>query len=268
NHMDVVPVYLEKWTHPPFGADLDDEGRIYARGAQDTKYIGTQYLGAIRALKASGYKPKRNIYVTFVPDEEVGGHLGMREFVNGDYFKNLNVGFSLDEGSANIDDSYHIYYAERTPWQIRFKISGSAGHGSLLLPNTASEKLNCIVNKLMGFRATQVKKLQDDADPFIGVVTAVNLTQLSGGVQSNVVPPLLEAVFDMRVAIDVDIVAFEKQILDWCEEAGGGILLDFIRKDEYVPATKVDASNPFWTAFQQALNELLTCSCSVYKSCR
>jgi len=117
SHMDVVPVFPEKWTHDPFSADLDDEGRIYARGTQDTKEIGTQYLGAIRVLKAKGFQPKRTVYVSFVPDEEVGGYLGMREFVHTDHFKNMNLGFSMDEGSSSLDDGYYVYYAERTAWR-------------------------------------------------------------------------------------------------------------------------------------------------------
>ncbi|XP_030563930.1 aminoacylase-1-like [Drosophila novamexicana] len=256
SHTDVVPVFPEKWTHDPFTADLDDEGRIYARGSQDMKCVGAQYLAAIRALKATGYQPKRTVYLTFVPDEEAGGFFGMREFIKGDYFKSLNVGLSLDEGSSSLDDCYYVYFAERTGWHIRFKISGTAGHGSLLLPNTAGEKLNYIVNKMMGFRASQVQKLKDNTKLFFGDVTTVNLTQLTGGVQRNVVPAMLEVVFDLRIGIDVDLVAFEQQIRDWCEEAGGGIEIVFEQKDEYIPPTKVDASNPYWTAFEKALNEL------------
>jgi len=118
SHMDVVPVYPEKWTHDPFSAYMDDEGRIFARGAQDTKEIGTQYLGAIRALKAKGFQPKRTVYVTFVPDEEIGGYNGMREFVKTDYFKNMNVAFSLDEGGPSSKESYWVFYAERTAWRM------------------------------------------------------------------------------------------------------------------------------------------------------
>lgn len=117
SHMDVVPVFPEKWTHDPFSADIDDAGRIFARGSQDTKEVGTQYLGAIRVLKAQGFQPKRTVYVSFVPDEEVGGYFGMREFVKHEYFKNMNIGFGLDEGSSSLDDGYYVYYAERTPWR-------------------------------------------------------------------------------------------------------------------------------------------------------
>lgn len=66
SHMDVVPVFPENWTHPPFGAEIDDEGRIFARGTQDMKCVGMQYLGAIRALMRSGAKFKRTIQISFI----------------------------------------------------------------------------------------------------------------------------------------------------------------------------------------------------------
>jgi len=49
--------------------------------------------------------------------EEVGGYLGMREFIHTDHFKNMNLGFSMDEGSSSLDDGYYVYYAERTAWR-------------------------------------------------------------------------------------------------------------------------------------------------------
>lgn len=68
SHMDVVPVFEEFWTHPPFGADIDADGKIFARGAQDMKCVGTQYLAAIRALKRGGVKQlKRTVHLTYVP---------------------------------------------------------------------------------------------------------------------------------------------------------------------------------------------------------
>lgn len=117
SHMDVVPVFAEKWTHDPFAAHMDEEGRIYARGAQDMKSVGCQYLAAIRALKTGGYQPKRTVYLTYVPDEETGGDMGMAALVKSDYFRSMNVGFSLDEGIASEDESYPIFYAERTLWR-------------------------------------------------------------------------------------------------------------------------------------------------------
>ncbi|XP_011177299.1 aminoacylase-1 [Zeugodacus cucurbitae] len=256
SHMDVVPVFPEKWSHPPFSADIDAEGRIYARGAQDMKCVGMQYLAAIRALRRNDVVLKRTIHVIFVPDEEIGGAEGMRVFVQSNEYKKLNVGFSLDEGIASADETFPVYYAERSIWHVHFIFSGTAGHGSLLHKNTVGEKLHYILNKLSEFRQREVARLEGDSSLSIGDVTTINLTRLNGGVQSNVVPPTMVAVFDMRLALHVDHDAHEKQLNKWCEEAGGGIEIKFEQKQPKVEATKIDDSNPYWLAFKQATTEL------------
>ena len=38
SHVDVVPVFPDMWKYPPFDATVDN-GKIYARGAQDMKVI-------------------------------------------------------------------------------------------------------------------------------------------------------------------------------------------------------------------------------------
>ncbi|EDV49623.1 uncharacterized protein Dere_GG17281 [Drosophila erecta] len=256
SHMDVVPVFPENWTHPPFGADIDEEGRIFARGTQDMKSVGMQHLAAIRALKRSGAKFKRTIHISFVADEEMGGRFGMRPFVPTDDFRALNVGFAMDEGLASPDEHFPLFYAERAVWRVIFNISGNAGHGSLLLPNTAGEKLNYIVGKMMELRRTQVQRLRNNPELVIGDVTTINLTKLGGGVQSNVVPPSLMACFDCRLALDVDFQEFESNLHKWCDDVGGGIEITYEQKQPKVPPTAIDDTNPFWLAFKRATDEL------------
>lgn len=41
----------------------------------------------------------------------------MKKFVESSEFAALNVGFSLDEGLASTDDSFSLYYGERTLWR-------------------------------------------------------------------------------------------------------------------------------------------------------
>ncbi|XP_017057636.1 aminoacylase-1 [Drosophila ficusphila] len=256
SHMDVVPVFPENWTHPPFGAEMDEEGRIFARGTQDMKCVGMQHLAAVRALKKSGARFKRTIHISFVADEEMGGRLGMRPFVNTLDFRALNVGFGLDEGLASPGDDFPLFYAERAVWRVYFHISGTAGHGSLLLPNTAGEKLNYIVGKMIALRRTQVQRLENNPESVIGDVTTINLTKISGGVQSNVVPPQLMVCFDCRLALDVDHEEFEATLQKWCNEVGGGIEITYEQKQPKVPPTAIDNSNPFWLAFKKATDEL------------
>lgn len=79
------------------------------------------------------------------------------------------------------------------------KCHGTSGHGSLLHENTAAEKVQYIINQFMNYRETQVLKLKSNTKLTIGDVTTVNLTTIQGGVQNNVVPPVMTIGFDIRL---------------------------------------------------------------------
>ncbi len=123
------------------------------------KSVGIQQLESIRRLKLEGFVPKRTIYITFVPDEEVGGGKGMQPFVAGQQpshagapneinFADMNVGLCLDEGIASpLPDNYYAFYEERSPWWVSFLIPGQAGHGSKFIEDTAVEKLHRLMGK-------------------------------------------------------------------------------------------------------------------------
>lgn len=69
------------------------------------KCVGLQYLEAIRLLKASGFQPLRSVYLSFVPDEEIGGHGGAEKLAESDVFEKMNVGIILDEGEFLVQSS-------------------------------------------------------------------------------------------------------------------------------------------------------------------
>lgn len=202
-HTDVVPVDNQYWSHSPFAADVDSSGRIYARGTQDTKALGMIHLAAIRALKRDRVQLRRTVHVTFTPDEELGGFNGMSGFVTSSAFKAMNVGYALDEGGVASTNTIGIFYDERCPWQIEFVCNGTAGHASLLLENTAGEKLTYLLSKFMAMRAEELNKQKRGV--VAGKVTSINLTILKGGVQANVIPSQLSAVFDVRLGESVGI---------------------------------------------------------------
>ena len=60
-----------------------------------------------------------------MPDEEIGGHDGMAKYVVSKEFKDLNIGFALDEGLASENNTLPLYYGERNEWWIRFKCTGT-----------------------------------------------------------------------------------------------------------------------------------------------
>ncbi|KAB0791317.1 hypothetical protein PPYR_11581 [Photinus pyralis] len=253
SHMDVVPVFEENWTHRPFDADIDEKGDIYARGAQDTKSTGIQYLEAIRRLKIQGVRPRRTVHVTFVPDEELGGGEGVMKYVETDNFKGLKVGFAIDEGRSGNGKTLVVQYGEKRNWKFAVHCPGKSGHGSLLLKNTPGEKLRAILNKLYAFRAEQ--KAKEDREKSGDHVTTVNLTIMRGGVQGNVIPEEFVLVFDLRIPVE-DYDSVEGRVKEWCKSAGEGVWIEDILKDGDSPNTATDESNVFWVAFNEASKKM------------
>lgn len=116
------------------------DGKIYARGTQDMKCVTIQHIEAIRRLKESGKRFQRTVYLSFVPDEEIGGLLdevmelifffltyfhftggsGMKLFVEQDKFRDINPAVVLDEGLAN-------------PNNVRFRFSSPLFFSSSLV---------------------------------------------------------------------------------------------------------------------------------------
>ncbi|KAL7750149.1 adenylate cyclase [Sorochytrium milnesiophthora] len=254
SHSDVVPVG-SGWTHDPFAADKVD-GKIYARGSQDMRCVGIQYVEAIRILKARGYQPERTLHVTFVPDEEIGGHDGMEKFVQSPDWTNLRVGLLLDEGLANEGDAYKVYYGERAAWWINVLVKGETGHGSQFLPNTAGPKVNRILSRVYAFRDEQEHKLKHDTHKqtklplAIGDVTTVNLTLAHGGVQHNVVPESIQLGFDIRITPSANLQTFHEVIDAWCKEEG--VSWTFVQKAPVNYVTVTSEQNTWWSALQSA----------------
>ncbi|KAA0191827.1 Aminoacylase-1 [Fasciolopsis buskii] len=125
------------------------------------KCVGIQQLEAIRRLKSRDiHQLRRTVYLTFVPDEELGGRLGMKQFVAGEKpssnellneiaFSDLNVEFCLDEGLPSPTDKYLAFYDERRPlWDCNQNEKAVfGGHGLSLSDNTAGEKLQKFLNR-------------------------------------------------------------------------------------------------------------------------
>ncbi len=102
-HHDVVEANPEGWTHDPFAAEIDD-GKIWARGAVDTKCILAALFEATDSLLAQGYIPPRDVYLCSSNCEEDRGETALRmaELLKG---QGIVPALVLDEGGAIIDNA-------------------------------------------------------------------------------------------------------------------------------------------------------------------
>ncbi|KAI8531305.1 hypothetical protein RHMOL_Rhmol11G0126200 [Rhododendron molle] len=221
SHLDSVPAEPSKWLHPPFSTLWDpSSGHIYARGAQDDKCIGLQYLEAIRVLQSQfNYKPIRTIHRSYVPDEEVGGFDGMMAFVRSKEFEGLNLGFVLDEGQASVGDEYRVFYADRSPWHVVVRATGTPGHGSRMFNGGAVENLMRSVEVMSRFRENQLDLVKAGLAGYSDVVS-VNPMHLKAGIPTpdgfvmNMQPSEAEAGFDIRFSPTTDPDLLKKKIAD------------------------------------------------------
>ncbi|CAI9299188.1 unnamed protein product [Lactuca saligna] len=265
SHTDVVPVEPHKWSHPPFDATIDPEnGNIYARGSQDMKCVGLQYLEAIRKLKDSKFEPLRTIYVSFVPDEEIGGFDGAKRFANSKIFDEMNVGIVLDEGLASPEEYYRLFYAERRAMSLVIKATGAPGHGAKMYYNTAMENLLKSIESVRRFRASQFDLVKAGVKAE-GEVISVNMVFLKAGTPSptgfvmNLQPSEAQAGFDIRVPpiADHDQASLERRIAEEWAPASRNMTFEirqFKQKDSGKPIlTAYDSSNPWWTLIEEAI---------------
>ncbi|KFR16930.1 Aminoacylase-1, partial [Opisthocomus hoazin] len=223
----------------------DSQGNIYARGAQDMKCVSIQYLEAVRRLKAEGKCFARTIHLTFVPDEEVGGHKGMEMFVQRPEFRALNVGFALDEG---------VGWGHVSSWHTPLCLLASPRrhrHPAWLLGPPWG-----LLSPVEGDCPLRPPRLKSDSSLTLGDVTSLNLTMLEGGVSFNVVPSEMAASFDIRIPPTVDLKAFEEQVAAWCRGAGDGVTYEFHQKclDQHITST--EEADPWWKAFSGACRDM------------
>jgi len=257
SHIDVVPVFPEHWTHPPFSAHIDEQGHIYARGSQDMKCVSIQYLQAIKKMKSEGKQMLRTIHLSFVPDEEIGSALGMEKFVLMKEFQDLEIGFALDEGLANPSDAFTVFYGERSPWWVKIHCKGKPGHGSRFIEDNPGEKIRKIINSFLNFRDQEEERFLSNDNLKLGDVTTVNLTGLYGGVQVNVVPTELIAEFDLMLAPTVDKPEFEKLLRKWCKDAGeDSVELEFTQQSMGTNLTNINDNNIWWKTFERTCHSM------------
>lgn len=150
-HLDVVPAEAEKWTHPPFAGDLVD-GKIWGRGALDTKDLAAMQLMVMLLLKRDGAPLSRDVIWMTNADEETGGNLGAGwmvkehpDLIRAEYALNEGAGFTMDVLGRHF---FTVQVGEKGSARFAMRARGNAGHGSMPHRNNAVLKLADAVTRV------------------------------------------------------------------------------------------------------------------------
>ncbi len=99
-HQDVVPIAPGTetlWKAEPFSGEIKD-GFIWGRGAWDNKGNLFAQMEAVEMLLASGFQPRRTVYLVMGHDEEVSGLRGARAIADTLKQRGVRLDWVMDEG--------------------------------------------------------------------------------------------------------------------------------------------------------------------------
>lgn len=127
-HMDVVPPgELSLWHGDPFRAWVE-RGRIFGRGVEDNQQDMVASLFAVKAFHDEGIRPRFNIGIALVSDEETGNLKGIDSVLKGENpFRRQDLIIVPDAGNSS---GTMIEVAEKSILWLRIKTLGTQAHGS------------------------------------------------------------------------------------------------------------------------------------------
>ena len=190
-HGDVVPPG-EGWTHPPYGAQIEN-GQMFGRATAVSKCdfsTFTYALLAVEALRDQQHLPlKGNVELHFTYDEEFGGEKG--------------PGWLLDKGHTKPDlmiaagFSYQVVTAHNGCLQMEVTVHGKMAHAAI--PDTGVDALQAAVHILNHLYA-QNKLYQAITSKVEGIKHPyLNVGRIEGGTNTNVVPGTVTFKLDRRM---------------------------------------------------------------------
>ncbi|KKK45986.1 hypothetical protein LCGC14_1689760 [marine sediment metagenome] len=229
-HMDVVPPgSKEEWKYPPLSATVKRK-KIFGRGAVDMKSSLAAMIIALKILKKLNLELHGNLILNGVADEEQGGYLGTNWLIE-NKLQSIKADFTIVGEASGFDPlPKAIILGEKGRVEIKIVTNGISGHASV--PNIGKnaiymmseliQNLDKIEEHLpkseLPLSLAELKEMMSIAFPSQETFKKIlneqpilqdilkantelvkNLTMINGGIKSNVIPDLCEAVVDFRL---------------------------------------------------------------------
>ena len=190
-HGDVVPPG-EGWTHPPYGAEIEN-GQMFGRATAVSKCDFSTFtfaLRAVEALQAKNNLPlKGNVELHFTYDEEFGGEKGPGWL--------LEKGYTRPDLMIAAGFSYQVVTAHNGCLQMEVTVHGKMAHAAI--PDTGVDALQAAVHILNSLYA-QNKLYKQISSQVEGINHPyLNVGRIEGGTNTNVVPGRVSFKLDRRM---------------------------------------------------------------------
>ena len=192
-HTDVVTEGdLEDWNYPPFEAIIK-EGKIYGRGACDTKGNLAAMVYAVKAIIDSELDFKGSIMLCIPVDEE-GMMSGIKHFIKQGWADKVNSAVICEPEENN------ICIAQKGAMRAIIKVKGKMAHGAMpeagINPNWGTAKVLIELEKLQDKEIKRLGKHRYLGYP--SITPTILKAPVQGEAQINVIPKECMATLDIR----------------------------------------------------------------------
>ena len=187
-HLDTAGV--EQMNGKPFDGDIR-EGRVYGRGAVDTKATLAVVLALLEAMKASGQTQVPNLLVAATSDEEgtAGGAPVFAKWVR-------QQQIPLDELAVAEPTMCTPVYGHKGIVRITFHIEGVSAHSSQ--PFLGKNAITAAATLILAIEAESQRLRELPRQNLLGV-PALSVTVIQGGRGVSVIPDSCSLSLDRRV---------------------------------------------------------------------
>jgi succinyl-diaminopimelate desuccinylase len=240
-HLDTVPEgSRDLWATDPYDPVIKD-GKIFGRGSEDNGQALGSTLFAVKALKQFGLKPKMNLGLACVSDEESGSKYGVIPLLDRSVFSPTDIAIVPDTGSP---DGSQIEVAEKSILWLKITTKGRQVHGSTpekgLNAHRIGMKLALQVDEFLHTKYAATDPLFDpSASTFEPTKHEANVDNI------NTVPGIDVQYFDCRVlpnyplgTVMKDIESVKRKLE---KETGATIELTPIQYEENTKPTPTDS---------------------------
>ncbi len=208
-HTDVVTAGdPANWSHDPFGGIIES-GRLYGRGACDTKGNLAAAVIAVHAVSRSGLKIGGKILLC-IPCDEEGMMIGIKDFVRRGWASGVD-GAVICEPEDN-----QVCVSQKGAMRAIIRVYGRMAHGAMPLtginPNTRMARIIVALDELEAYEKARLGKHPELGWP--SITPTILRAPVKGEAQINVVPDQCMTALDIRTVPGQDHAALRRQMED------------------------------------------------------
>jgi acetylornithine deacetylase/succinyl-diaminopimelate desuccinylase-like protein len=187
-HMDTVSV--EQMTGDPFDGRIEN-GRVYGRGAVDTKASLGVALALLEAMHRAGQTPEPNLLIVATADEETHatGAYAFADWVR-------RQGLSIDQLLVAEPTMCAPVFGHKGVLRLEFQVKGQATHTSQ--PQLGKNAITAAARLVLALDEEHQRLLAEPPKTVLGSPT-LTVSMIKGGTGLNVVPDTCNVFVDRRV---------------------------------------------------------------------